>query len=200
MTDTPFIPTHGRFNGISIPQKWNGVVFRSRLEARWAIFFESLRPALPYEYEPELIATPYGPYLPDFWLPTIHTFWIVKGEPMDKREQDICYWLMDHYGVCIAEGQIPDTFLNWDVDQRLVFFKDNPGSSAYQLEDGTWECVGDYPMWFTQSFKTGKYGVQWSGCWNRNDGEEDGDRTAGEETDNIKRALAIAKGHRFDTR
>lgn len=41
--------------------------FRSRLEARWAVFFNSMRFA--WHYEPEGYALPSGNYLPDFWLP-----------------------------------------------------------------------------------------------------------------------------------
>lgn len=47
---------------------YNGYHFRSRLEARWAVFFDTL--SIKYEYEREGydlgIA---GWYLPDFWLP-----------------------------------------------------------------------------------------------------------------------------------
>lgn len=54
----------------AIETRYNGHRFRSRLEARWAVFFDGL--GVPYEYEKEgfdLGAA--GQYLPDFWLPTI---------------------------------------------------------------------------------------------------------------------------------
>ena len=35
----------------AIPTKYAGHTFRSRLEARWALFFDLLH--LPWEYEPE---------------------------------------------------------------------------------------------------------------------------------------------------
>lgn len=38
--------------------------FRSRLEARWAVFFTTL--GIPWEYEPEAFRTTKGVYLPDF--------------------------------------------------------------------------------------------------------------------------------------
>src|SRR5687767_5536541 len=38
--------------------------FRSRLEARWAVFFDHL--GIRWEYEPEGFQTSAGPYLPDF--------------------------------------------------------------------------------------------------------------------------------------
>ena len=40
--------------------------FRSRLEARWAVFFDAL--GIPWEFEPQGFETPAGPYLPDFRL------------------------------------------------------------------------------------------------------------------------------------
>lgn len=44
---------------------YNGYRFRSRLEARWAVFFDAL--GVEYEYEPEGFKLPSGKcYLPDF--------------------------------------------------------------------------------------------------------------------------------------
>lgn len=48
---------------------YNGYRFRSRLEARWAVFFDTL--GIDYQYEPEGYNLGYyGYYLPDFWLHT----------------------------------------------------------------------------------------------------------------------------------
>lgn len=49
-----------------IQTRYAGCHFRSRLEARWAVFFSSLD--IPWEYEPEAFALPSGNYLPDFRL------------------------------------------------------------------------------------------------------------------------------------
>lgn len=43
--------------------------FRSRLEARWAVFFDRL--GVAWEYEPQGYSLPSGAYLPDFWLPAV---------------------------------------------------------------------------------------------------------------------------------
>ncbi len=52
----------------AIETTYNGHRFRSRLEARWAVFFRTL--GVPYEYEPEGFDLGEGIwYLPDFWLP-----------------------------------------------------------------------------------------------------------------------------------
>jgi hypothetical protein len=51
-----------------IQTSYRGYFFRSRLEARWAVFFDSLK--IKWEYEPEGYHLSDGEmYLPDFWLP-----------------------------------------------------------------------------------------------------------------------------------
>ena len=53
----------------AIQTRYKGCHFRSRLEARWAVFFDALE--IAWEYEPQGYMTPEGPYLPDFWLPQV---------------------------------------------------------------------------------------------------------------------------------
>ena len=48
----------------AILTKYNGYTFRSRQEARWAVFFDYL--GVEYEYEKEGFDLPCGYYLPDF--------------------------------------------------------------------------------------------------------------------------------------
>lgn len=61
---------------------YNGHRFRSRLEARWAVFLDTL--GVPYEYEKEGYELPGGlRYLPDFWLPEQDCWMEIKGEPPD---------------------------------------------------------------------------------------------------------------------
>ena len=50
----------------AIETRYKGYRFRSRLEARWAVFFDAL--GLKWEYEPEGFELPSGRYLPDFKL------------------------------------------------------------------------------------------------------------------------------------
>ena len=52
----------------AIETKYNGFLFRSRLEARWATFFDVM--GIKYEYEPEGFKTKCGYYLPDFRVMT----------------------------------------------------------------------------------------------------------------------------------
>ena len=64
--------------------KYKGYRFRSRTEARWAVFFDSL--GIKYEYEKEGYKLKSGCYLPDFWLPD-YKYWIeIKGIEPTKEE------------------------------------------------------------------------------------------------------------------
>jgi hypothetical protein len=51
----------------AIDTLYNGYKFRSRLEARWAVFFDHL--SVKYEYEKEGYDLDGEWYLPDFWIP-----------------------------------------------------------------------------------------------------------------------------------
>ena len=51
---------------VPIPTRYKGYYFRSRLEARWAVFFDRLE--LRWEYEPQGYVLDGTPYLPDFKL------------------------------------------------------------------------------------------------------------------------------------
>ena len=52
----------------AIETRYKGYRFRSRLEARWAVFFDAL--GIEWEYEKEGYESEDGTrYLPDFWLP-----------------------------------------------------------------------------------------------------------------------------------
>ena len=67
-----------------IPTEYAGHVFRSRTEARWAVFFDLIQ--LRWEYEPEGIILGDGTwYLPDFWMPDMALWVEVKpsGEVSD---------------------------------------------------------------------------------------------------------------------
>lgn len=213
MTEKAYIPETGRFNGISLPTVWNGISFRSRLEARWAVFFDSMKPRIVYEYEPELIGTPYGAYLPDFWLPELHTFFIVKGNGMDEQEKAKCDWIgQQGYGVLVADtGTLPETFSFWgreyDDDQRFIdkhggwlyvgSDEYTPGGNGVEGSSSYW----DTPLTFCQCDNCGLVGIMYSGLANRlrcGCYENNHDRFGTQH--NLDKALRIARRHRFERR
>lgn len=61
---------------------YNGYRFRSRLEAKWAVFFEA--GGIRYEYEPEgFVSDGEAPYLPDFYLPDFDMYAEAKRNTPD---------------------------------------------------------------------------------------------------------------------
>lgn len=71
----------------AIDTRYNNHLFRSRLEARWAVYFDKL--SVKWEYEPEGYELPSGRYLPDFRLTDHGLYAEIKPEPTtDPRWAD----------------------------------------------------------------------------------------------------------------
>ena len=70
----------------AIQTEYKGYLFRSRLEARWAVFFDAC--GIRWEYEPEGIVLSDGSfYLPDFYLPDFHCYFEVKRAGLEGTEE-----------------------------------------------------------------------------------------------------------------
>lgn len=104
---------------------YDGYRFRSRLEARWAVFFNAL--GVKYEYEPEGFVLPSGKsYLPDFKVKCY-------GRRGECAEDDLipCYGCMEH---------IPDTLagtMYWPENFCRLFniYDENEEDGFAQLPD-----------------------------------------------------------------
>lgn len=86
----------------AIATRYAGCHFRSRLEARWAVFFDQL--GIRWEHEAEGYETPAGRYLPDFLLHLREpTLFEVKPESGlgagDERWEHMPYRLVVAYGM-----------------------------------------------------------------------------------------------------
>lgn len=93
----------------AIETKYNGFLFRSRMEARWAVFFDQMQIKYFYEHEGFDLGE-HGWYLPDFYFP--ESGWIVevKGEGIEGIEKaqhfdDVCD---EPYMGCIILTEPPD--------------------------------------------------------------------------------------------
>ncbi len=96
-----------------IETQYADTLFRSRLEARWAVFLDAL--GIRWEYEPEAYAIGDGEaYLPDFRLPTFDSFdgdlYVeVKPEGAGRVEFDKALRFCSLHGVAVwlCDG-VPD--------------------------------------------------------------------------------------------
>ena len=84
----------------AIETNYKGYRFRSRLEARWAVFFDRL--GIRWQFEPEgfdLKKHNLGYYLPDFYLPDLN-YWIEVKPENFSREDEAAYEKL----ACVAVG------------------------------------------------------------------------------------------------
>lgn len=130
----------------AIETYYNGYKFRSRLEARWAVFFDEI--GFQYEYEPEGFKLHDGTlYLPDFYLPKYHLYVEVKPERQDmldsyrekcEKFQDecndpimLCYGdpatscYRTIFGFRVDEEDLDGGLCDWDA----TFYSNNSGET-----------------------------------------------------------------------
>lgn len=84
-----------------------GYKFRSRLEARWAVFFSEM--CWGYDYEPEGFVLEDGtPYLPDFYIKELKTWVEVKPDQITEEDKNKCMLFSKSLGekfcVMLANG------------------------------------------------------------------------------------------------
>lgn len=150
----------------AIETVYQGYRFRSRLEARWAVFFDAL--GLRWEYEPEgFDLGEAGWYLPDFWLPD-HEYWIeIKAETPTRDEHGKMGELVavTRYPGCIFFGPIPlPNYWDESSDSGVKF---GPGDDTI---DGRWWT--DFPYLWCVCESCGSTGLQFDGRSDRLDCKE----------------------------
>ena len=167
---------------------YNGIVFRSRLEARWAVFFDSL--GIRYKYEPARLAVvPHG-YTPDFLLPLQDRFdrvlWI-EVKPSDYELSDV------DKPDALACPSVPVAFIH-----EPFVPTDNFDACVHSIYFGG-AC--DYDHAFCQCSRCGKIGFEFEGrssrlgcgCWSEPDPDE---WTSG--SAELRAAFDAAVSHRFN--
>jgi hypothetical protein len=87
----------------AIETEYAGCRFRSRLEARWAVFFDAL--GVQWEHEPEGFETSAGRYLPDFRISAMAPFWFeVKPDGFGQDARHLAFARELRQGLVVARG------------------------------------------------------------------------------------------------
>lgn len=122
----------------SIPTLYKGVRFRSRLEARWALFFDEM--GLTWQHEPALFAGfPDGSrYLPDFFIPEWNLFVEVKPQTCAYHDDVLRLQKAWDFSVMCALGNVEYEACEVGSAKSIVLFGEPrvPGCS-YECSDGT---------------------------------------------------------------
>lgn len=141
----------------AIETRYRGRLFRSRLEARWAVVFETLM--LPWEYEVEGFQLESKAYLPDFWLPRQKVWMEIKPfgfEESTRHMQELA--ITTGFPVYLVEGQIPVVKEWFPENEKGNAF----GTMFFGAEDA---CDSEYMLCRCQF--CGEYGIQWMGSSGR---------------------------------
>ncbi|MCW6003907.1 hypothetical protein K1W54_04825 [Micromonospora sp. CPCC 205371] len=135
----------------ALPTTWAGVTFRSRHEARWAVFFDHLD--LRWDYEPEryTLGTVGGTYLPDFYLPDIGLFAEIKpGLAGDVDPEGV--WRWEQFAAAQADN--PN-------GGKVAMFCDRIPDPTKVTETGPPKCY----RWFESGvFILGDWHYAWCAC------------------------------------
>ena len=148
-----------------IETQYKGYRFRSRLEARWAVFFDSL--GMLWEYEREgFDLGEAGWYLPDFWLPALDKW--IEIKPMEYDEEHDVKWPDD------------PRFYSFSEENSLVVIKGSPrlpflASGVFDERRESyigfwyWRGSGDYPYFWCECPTCGSIDIQYDGRSARNE-------------------------------
>lgn len=134
----------------AIETEYNGYKFRSRLEARWAVFFDSI--GMEYVYKPDPVYIGTTPYQLDFYLPESKQYFEVQGMYVNLEEEKVKMLINEGYSVTIGtyEGKfIPCDFWG-DDDNGIPSFDFCTGSEGWLCK-----CTDCQKYWFMGS----------NGCW-----------------------------------
>ena len=180
----------------AIQTEYNGYKFRSRLEARWAVFFSSLGINWLYEHEGFDISD--GEYyLPDFYLPDIPFMYGDKGcyiEVKSSNNTNDDKWKRFGY-----KSDIPIMLVTGIPYQNP---HDCPNISKDVYNDVCYwfikkEC-SDGPYLFCECNICNKIGLQFDGRAGRNCNCTKSDKNYGYNTLRIQNAYKMARQARFE--
>jgi hypothetical protein len=123
----------------AIETAYNGYRFRSRLEARWAVFFDSL--GVRYEYEREgFDLGSAGWYLPDFWLPKPGCWVEIKGSDPTGEE------IAKAKALALASKQVVWVFAgppNYSPEDDWLYTEYRINATAYYFDE--------LPDWYAEA-------------------------------------------------
>ena len=133
----------------AIETYYKGYRFRSRLEARWAVFFDAA--GIKWEYEPEGFVMSDGTkYLPDFYLPESKTFFECKGIMSDFDQHKVDMFVKEsRYAVAIGYQNMTFRASDfWGDECFTLTTKDNSAlirctecrKVQFMGLSGSWQC------------------------------------------------------------
>ena len=138
---------------------YKGFRFRSRLEARWAVFMDTL--GVRFEYEREAYELDGLCYLPDFWLPDNGFHLEIKPQNPNLEEEEKAYRLAYHTKlpvfILVGQPECPDIERNWyqTESQALLYLTLEKGQRGFDT----------HHLWVEDCAKCKRFGFSFDGRW-----------------------------------
>lgn len=153
----------------AINTEYKGFYFRSRLEARWAVFLDEL--GIEWIYEDEGYILNDGTwYLPDFYLPTFNGGMFVEVKPeFTQEETEKCRDLCFESEKCVLLAEAAPDFIGYvylvrhNDDDAVTYYVGIPNADQatdenkmfcepdyidimddkYKIDEDYYDCLGD---------------------------------------------------------
>jgi len=127
------------------PTFYGSYMFRSRLEARWAVFFDTI--GFKWAYEPQSYRTMTGPYLPDFQVINgeRNIFFEIKPKEPSAKETTLCMALAQ----LLSLGKFPiEVFLCYGSPGAEVIIMTRESFSSYWRDENIKFWADKYHEWY----------------------------------------------------
>lgn len=170
-----------------IETNYKGIMYRSRVEARWAVFFDILR--IPFDYEPEAFSFGGVGYLPDFLLPMQDCYVEIKGRCPEEAEKRKARALAQFTGI--------EVYIFWG-NPKIPMDADTYSESAHLFLPDGGEDLG---YWWCRCPHCHLLGIQFNGRADRlrcKCPRTDGDKGYSYDAEPILKAYQAACAFRFE--
>lgn len=182
---------------------YGGLLFRSRTEAKWAVFFDTL--GVKYDYEPffEEVGNDYISYnyLPDFYLPSQEKFIEVKpGKPTELEEQKAAFWCKDILEIVVLFNLQPPTD---KLENGWLYYFPNIKKTPMVMQHYWWgECqqcgyidIAEHAYVTACGCRNIDY---YNNVWEKEEIDERGYSKSFSRSKRLMKAYSIAKNYKFN--
>lgn len=180
----------------ALDTEYKGFRFRSRLEARWAVFMDAM--GVQYEYEREAYDLDGLFYLPDFWLPQMKAHLEIKPEQPTDDETEKAVRLAKHTSapVYIIFGALETPWHNNHPSSESAHMIE--WMKCEEGEHSGWDCS----YWWCECPHCHRCELQFNGRADRIkcgcQKSEHGDKGYNYDSPKLQAAYAKARGYRFE--